>query len=436
MRVSLVVPSLVKHIHRETFEPLGVLYIAAQIHNQHDVQIVDAFNRKLNLKETLAEVLSFDPDVVGISLTMSPTVPFGKVFAQELKKSNPAIMIIAGGTHASFAGVQLAENPDIDIVVLHEGEIVFTDILRCFKRKDDLVNIKGLLVKQNGKVINTGERNPISDLDSLNFPPRHLLPDYEKYNRNHILSSRGCIFKCIYCASSAMNHHRWRPRSPANVLAEIDELISQYSKDFYFADDNFLVNRQRAVEICKGIIDRGINTQWSCLSRIEFIDDVDLLKTMSKSGCYEIFIGAESGSDQVLKRMKRNYTAEDVKRIVKLCFDMGISTTVSFIVGNPYETLDDVKKSFELSMDLMTPNVAFHIFTPYIGTKAFESPKDFGLTILSDNPETFDKNKEPIINTRYFTAEQIKELYCESFGISLKKSRQRLWRFSAPTQVV
>lgn len=428
MRVSLVVPGVRRRIHTETFEPLGVLYIAAQICNQHDVQIVDAFNRRMNLEETVLEVLSFNPDVVGISLTMSPTVPFGRTLAAELKSSNPVIRVIVGGTHATFAAEQLAANPNVDIVVLHEGEIAFTEILRCLEAKTGLTNVRGIFIHNNGEVIKTPVREPISDLDSLRFPARHLLLNYEKFSRKHILSSRGCVYKCIYCASSAMNQYRWRPRSPANVLAEIGSLASQYSKTFYFADDNFAVSRQRTVEICKGITERGPDLKWSCLSRIEFIDDADLLRIMALSGCREIFIGAESGSDQVLKRMKRNYTAEDVKRIVKLCFNMGISTTVSFIIGNPYETLEDVNKTFELSMDLHTPNVAFHIFTPYLGTKAFASPEDFGLTILSDNPEEFDKNKEPVIQTRYMSAEQIMELYCDSFGISLRKGRQRLWR--------
>lgn len=428
MRVSLVVPGVSKHIHKETFEPLGVLYIAAQICDQHDVQIVDAFNRRLKLKETLAEVLSFNPDLVGISLTMSPTVSFGRFLASELKKSNPTIKIIVGGTHASFAGNQLAANPNIDIVVLHEGEIAFTEILRCFEGTGDLVNVSGIIVHNNGEVIKTPKREPISDLNSLLFPSRHLLPDYETYNRKHILSSRGCVYKCIYCASSAMNYYRWRPRSPANVLSEIEIMASQYSNSFYFADDNFLVNRQRAVEICKGIIERGLDINWSCLSRIEFIDDADLLRTMALSGCCEIFIGVESGSNRVLKKMKRNYTAEDVNRVIRLCLNFGISTTASFIIGNPYETLEDVENTFELARNLTTPNIAFHIFTPYLGTRAFESPGDYGLTLLSDNPEEFDKNKEPVIHTQNLSAEQIMELYCNSFGISLKKGRQRRWQ--------
>ncbi|MEA3356864.1 MAG: radical SAM protein [Patescibacteria group bacterium] len=428
MRVSLVVPNVAKHIHGETFEPLGVLYIAAQICYPHDVQIVDAFNRKLNMEETLEEVLSFNPDVVGISLTMSPTVPFGRALAEELKSSNPTIRIIVGGTHATFAGEQLAANQHIDIVVLHEGEFAFTEILRCFEGKGDLANVKGIFIHNNGEIIKTPEREPLSDLDSLSFPARHLLPNHTVYRRKHILSSRGCVYKCIYCASSAMNQYRWRARSPANVLAEIEIVASQYSKTFYFADDNFPVNRQRTIEICNSIIERGLDIKWACLSRIEFIDDAELLRTMALSGCREIFIGAESGSNQVLKKMKRNYTAEDVKRIVKMCFDMGILTTVSFIIGNPYERLEDVRKTFELSTEIHTPNVAFHIFTPYIGTRAFASPEDFGLTILSGNPEEFDKNREPVIRTRNLSTEQIMELYCESFGISLRKGRQKLWR--------
>jgi radical SAM superfamily enzyme YgiQ (UPF0313 family) len=225
-----------------------------------------------------------------------------------------------------------------------------------------------------------------------------------------------------------MNHYRWRPRSPENVLEEMEMMASTYASTFYFADDNFPVNRERTLTLCKKIVEQEVSVNWACLSRIEFMDDAHLLQAMAHAGCREIFIGAESGSDPVLKKLKRMYTADDIKRVVKLCNNTGISTTVSFIVGNPFETENDVRKTFEVAAELDTPNVAFHIFTPYIGTQAYTTPESFGLNILSDNPESFDKNKEPVIETRYLTSDKIMELYCESFGISLRKGRQRIWR--------
>ncbi len=427
MRVSLVVPNVAKHIHGETFEPLGVLYIAAGLCGEHEVQIVDCFNRKLRLKEAVKEVLSFEPDVVGISITMSPTAPFGKALAQNVKEATNAPVVV-GGTHATFGAEELASHPYVDVVVLHEGETAFKEILKYVQGDFNLSDIKGIVFQHNGTIVKTLRREPIKDLDGIPFPARHLIADHSIYSRKHILSSRGCVFKCIYCASSAMNQYRWRPRSPQNVVEEIDIMASTYSKTFYFADDNFPVNRERTIALSKRILENELDVNWACLSRIEFIDDSDLLTIMAHSGCREIFIGAESGSDQVLKKMKRNYTAEDVKRVVKLCNHAGISTTVSFIVGNPYEKLEDVRKTFELAAELDTPSVAFHIFTPYIGTQAFTSPGEYGLTILSGNPEEFDKNKEPVVETEHLTKEQIMELYCESFGISLRKGRQRSWR--------
>ena len=427
MKISFVVPNVPKHIHGETFEPLGVLYIASGLCTKHEVQIVDSFNRKLNFKETVREVLSFEPDVVGISITMSPTAPFGKRVAQEVKQTLN-VPVIVGGTHATFAAEELAAHPSIDIVVLHEGELTFQEILKHLREDTNLSTIKGILFQHEGNTVKTEAREPLKDLDRIPFPARHLLPDHRIYSRKHILSSRGCVFKCIYCASSAMNHYRWRPRSPENVLEEMEIMASLYSPTFYFADDNFPVSRERTLTLCKKIAEHRLSVNWACLSRIEFMDDKDLLQAMARAGCREIFIGAESGSDRILKDLRRNYTAEDVKRVVKLCNYSGISTTVSFIVGNPFENLEDVRKTFELAAELDTPNVAFHIFTPYIGTQAYTAPEDFGLTILSDNPEDFDKNKEPVIETRYLTPEQIMELYCESFGISLRKGRQRTWR--------
>lgn len=427
MKICLVVPNVAKHIHGETFEPLGVLYIASGLCNENEVKIVDSFNRKLSLEETVQEVLSFEPDVVGISITMSPTAPFGKALAQKVKQAINTTVVV-GGTHATFAAEELAAHPYIDIVVLHEGEITFQEIVKHLQGDGTLTEVKGIAFQHDGQIMRTEEREPIKDLDGIPFPARHLLPDHRIYGRKHILSSRGCVFKCIYCASSAMNQYRWRPRGPQNVLEEIEVMASTYSPTFYFADDNFPVNRERTMTICRKIVENALSVNWACLSRIEFMDDPELLQAMARAGCREIFIGAESGSDRVLKKMKRNYTAEDLKRVIKMCNRTGISTTVSFIVGNPFEELEDVRKTFELAAELDTPNVAFHIFTPYIGTQAFSSPEEFGLTILSKNPESFDKNKEPVIETQYLTSEQIMELYCESFGISLRKGRQRTWR--------
>lgn len=427
MRVALVVPGVSRHIHRETFEPLGILYIAAQIFSRHDIQIVDAFNRRLSLQETLGEINEFNPDVVGISLTMSPTAPFARNLASSLKKANPGIIIIAGGTHATFLAEELTMNTCIDVVVLHEGEIAFTEILECLERGTDLSTVKGIQFQSGGKSVRTQKRAPLRELDLLSLPARHLLPDHTIYSRKHILSSRGCVFKCIYCASSAMNQYRWRHRSAANVISEIESVVSHYSTSFYFADDNFPVNRQRVDDICRGIIGNGINSKWSCLARLEFINDARLLEIMARSGCKEIFIGVESGSNRILKKMDRKYTAEDVKQTIRLCSEMGISTTASFIIGSPLERVEDIRRTFKLCMDLNTHNVAFHIFTPYVGTPAHSFPRKFGITILSDNTEEYDKNLGPVITTRYLSADQIMELYCESFGISLKKARQRQW---------
>ena len=305
MNISFVVPNVARHIHGETFEPLGVLYIAAGLDDEHEIQIVDAFNRRLSLEEAAQEVVSFEPDVVGISITMSPTAPFAKALAQIVKEETHATVVV-GGTHATFAAEELALNPSIDVVVLHEGEIAFQEILR-WKRDDDfsLYDIKGVVFQHNGHIVKTRVREPIKDLDGLPLPARHLLPDHTIYTRNHILSSRGCVFRCIYCASSAMNHYRWRSRNPDNVVQEIEIMASLYSPTFYFADDNFPVNRERTVQICRKIAESTLHVDWACLSRLEFIDDAELLTVMASGGCREIFIGAESGSDDVLKKMKR-----------------------------------------------------------------------------------------------------------------------------------
>jgi len=427
MKISLVVPNVSSHLHGETFEPLGVLYLAAMIRGAHAVQIVDAFNRRLDLDATVEEVAGFAPDLVGLSLTMSPTAPFAKRLARRLRERNPRIRVVAGGTHATFAARELASDPSIDMVVLHEGEATFASLVACLDQGDDPGSIPGLVMRRGEHLVETDLGPAVQDLDHLPFPARDLLPFPDLYRRRHILSSRGCVFRCIYCASSAMNRYRWRPRTPAAVLDEVEEVTAQFGRRFYFADDNFPVDRKRAIRICDGLRERGLDAEWSCLARPELLDHEPLLQAMAASGCQQVFLGAESGSERVLRAMNRRYTGDDLVRIVGRCRTLGIEVTVSFIIGSPWEELSDVQRTFDLARRLPTPHVAFHMFTPYVGTQAFETPGRYGLTILRGDPESFDKNSEPVIRTRHLSNAQIMDLYCQSFGLSMKKARQQLW---------
>ncbi len=423
MRIALVVPNVARHLHAETFEPLGVLYLAALARSEHDVCIIDAFNRDLGLEEAWAELLVFRPDLVGLSLTMSPTAPFARALARRVKQWDSRTVVIAGGTHATFCATELAARDEIDAVVLHDGEGAFAEILAG----RPLTDVAGLVLRVDGLVVETPARPLPAELESLPFPARDLLPSPEIYQRRHVLSSRGCVFRCVYCAASVMQKFRWRSRGATNVVNEIVEIAELGFPRFYFADDNFTVNRRRVLEICAELTRRCPEAHWSCLSRVEFIRDEKLLRAMAAAGCDQIFIGVESGSDTVLAQMERHYTAADVTQVVDRCRSAGIEVTASFIVGNPFETETDVRASFELARRIDTPNVAFHIFTPYVGTPAWTDPGALGLDILTTDPEIFDKNREPVSQTNHLSRTRIMELYCESFGISLEKARQRLW---------
>lgn len=288
MKVALVFPRPRKYIHNETFEPLGLLYIASNLYN-HDVKIIDCFNNKMTMDEAVNEIEIYSPDVVGISLSMSPTVLWGMKLLKEIRKINKNIITVAGGTHATFDYESLIKNPCLDYIILNEGEITFRKLLENIETKKPAYNeVTGLVYKEGDKIVRTAGINIIEDLDMLNFPARNLLGGQD-IKRRQILTSRGCVYKCIYCAATAMNNYSWRKRNVENIFEEILLVSNVYGNKFYFADDNFTVDNKRVIDLCRLIIDNNLKVNWSCLSRVENIKNKEILSMMKEAGCYEIF---------------------------------------------------------------------------------------------------------------------------------------------------
>ena len=424
MKISLLFPRPKRYIHNETFEPLGLLYLAAHLTDHHDVDIIDCFSTKMSEHEAIDTILAYQPNILCVSLTMSPTLSFALEVMERVKAADQGIKTIVGGLHATFDYSNLIQKPMVDYIILNEGEKALPRLLQCIETSQD-INAPGTVYRKSGKVVKTEGCNLTGDLDELHFPARELLPKSNHYKRRQVLSSRGCIYKCIYFAATAMNLFRWRKRSPLNVFEEVKELTETHGSKFYFADDNLTVDNQRVNEICNLFLKNNLDVRWSCLSRIENLRNKEMLETMKAAGCYEIFLGVESGSQQVLQKMKRKYNAENVIRVVEQCNEVGINTTLSFIIGIPFETEADINATLDLARRVPTYNIAFHIFTPYLGTEAFNHPEEFGIQLLNTNSAEYDKNSYPVIHTRHLTSEQIFDYYCEGFGVSYQKARQK-----------
>jgi len=386
MRVLLTLPP---EIHKlEIYKtagikapPLGLAWIAAVLEKRgHKVKIVDSPTLELGWEEWLREVKSWHPDVVGFSI-LTPTAPKGYRAAKMLKEElGDDFPILAGGVHVTPM-YEEALNNHIDVVVLGEGEITTAELIDVIEKhgldKERLRAVKGLAFKDGSRTIVTGIRPFIKDLDSLPWPARHLLP-MDKYTLlgkpirvAHVMASRGCPYGCIYCMTSYFWGRRIRFRSAKSVADEIEYLVDKYKvRHIVFSDDDLTANKGFVYDFIKELKERGIEISFSCGSRVDHVDK-KFLKFLYENGCEAIYFGVESASQETINRIGKRIRLDQVVKVFKWVREIGGFVVGSFILGFPWETIEDMKKTVDFAIKLQPNYAQFTVLTPYPGTPLY-----------------------------------------------------------------
>ncbi|MCP5101911.1 MAG: radical SAM protein [bacterium] len=406
---------------------LGLLYLATQVKDKHNVSILGASTNPTPVPEMIERITALKPDVLGISTIFTTLVIGGKQIAAEIKKRFPNVFIIFGGNHATFTAKELLNEPYVDVVVKGEGEITFKELIDRLDANRPYDDLEGLVYKKDGQTIDNPPRKPIADIDSIPFPDWSIITDKMPVQMP-VNSSRGCPNDCIYCSTTSFWTRKWRARSAQNIIDEIKSVFQRFQPEekklvINFVDDNFTVNRKRVMELCRLLGECNFKLLWGCSSRVELLDD-EILRVISQAGCNQIFMGIESGSARVLRQMKRHYTPELVKEKVELCLEYGIIPTCSFMVGNPFEDRSDVEETFALIGILKSYKVQVHIFTPLIGTPVYRDPQKYGVEILSTDSEKMTLEAKAQLNTCYLSSREIEELYNKGVGLVLRRHRE------------
>ena len=358
--------------------PMGLLYIAAALEKKgFEVRILEANLHKMSIEKMVEEAESFNPSIIGFSVSTAQ-LGIAKKAALAIKEKLPKALVIFGGAHASVMPEECLNN-GADIVVMGEGEITFLEIAQKFDGKiNSLKKIEGIAFKEKGRMKRNPARALIQDLDSLPFPARHLVP-VEKYFTMGvtktpfatILTSRGCPGKCIYCNKSIFTAI-FRARSSENIVKEIQELKEKYNiKEFDILDDTFSLDLKRAERICDLLIEKGLNNiSWRCSNGLR-VDKVSesLLKKMRKAGCHQIAFGVESGNDEVLKKIGKEITKEQVRQAFKLAKKARLETVGFFMIGLPFDTKETMQQTIDFAIELDPDYAQFTITTPLPGTR-------------------------------------------------------------------
>lgn len=381
MKVALVNPRL--ESWASVLPPLGLLYIGAVLEKEGlDVRIFDISPN--NEREMTAEVVGFRPDIVGLTVVTIHAERARQVILSLRRHLNS--MFVIGGVHATALPRESLELFSPDCLVLGEGEETMKEL--CLGRA--LADVNGIAYRKNGSMVKTGAREPIACLDDIPFPARHLI-DFQRYlfppgairgywseRCTSVMTSRGCPFQCIWCGTQTTFGRRVRRRSVDNVIAEIKSLQRDYHIDsIWFVDDTFTLDRSWVIEFCHKLQEEKIKLKWDGNAHVTTID-AELVEVMKKAGLVQLDFGVESGSERVLKALKKNSTPQAIRRAFDIAKKAGVRTMASFMFGNPEEGEEDVKATFELAREIRPNFVSAFFLTPFPGTELMETAKDKG----------------------------------------------------------
>jgi len=370
--------------------PLSLLYLSAYLESKDiPVKILDGQIHDLDKQSLEMHIEQFNPNVVGISCA-TPLVYATSRIAKIVKAISPQITVVMGGPHPTVLPEETIADENVDIVVRGEGEITLFELVGAVERGTGLNSVLGITYRDNGTVLSTQNRPLNADLDSLPLPSRHLIPigkygpQIDIYSRlpwTNMLTSRGCPYNCIFCASRRVSGHKYRVRSAEKVVEEINVLIRDYGiRNIGMADDNFVVDRKRTERICDMLIKEGCSRKvdWSCAARADQLDEA-LLRKMRSAGCRCICVGIETGSQRLMNILKKHLKLEKVEKGVKMMRKAGIKVRGTFLLGIPTETEEETLQTINFARKLNLDFAKFNVITPYPGTELYEMAKQRGL---------------------------------------------------------
>ncbi len=381
--------------------PVGIISLAGLLRkNKYEVSILDNALKHYTDIDLIKVISNVNPDIIGIGGMTLQFVDM-KRLAKLINKSFPDTMLVGGGVHVT---VKPEEAIDLfDIIVVGEGEHTLLEV--CQRYMDTLDrsgqiyhDIAGICYKSGtGGVHYTNERALIKNLDDLPFPAYDLL-DMKEYANNDIsfitiLTSRGCPFDCIFCASPCIYKRQVRFHSSDYVLSLMQYLSGTYQRNhFRFMDDIFTLDHNRVIEFCANLIRNDNKYAMDCSTHVKE-DNREIYKIMKEAGFFLIGLGIESGNDTVLKNINKGITVDDAISSIYAIKDVGLSVQGLFMIGNIGESEDTIMDTINFAVKYNPPlnmgrRIGSNIFqyaTPYPGSFFYDVYKNFGHIIPAEN---------------------------------------------------
>jgi anaerobic magnesium-protoporphyrin IX monomethyl ester cyclase len=412
MDILLIQPPLPSNERHKRVLPLGLGYIASYLRNNVknvNIEILDSHVLNVGHSHTIKEFCKKKRDVVGITF-WTAQAPFAYALARAIREISPKTIIIFGGVHTTCCPEEAAKFSDF--CVLYEGEQTFTELIECLKNGLSVYDIQGIAYIRDGKFVQTPSRPFIEDLNSLPFPAWDLLP-VEKYDtplhvvggkRIPIVGSRGCPYKCSFCASPYIWKQQVRWRSPENVILEMKEIIARYGiRQFHFWDDNILMNKKYVQDLCAGIISDKLDVKWVGLTRgSHIVAYPEILKLLRQAGCIGLEVGIESADPNTFVNTNKGEQLNNLEKACSLQKESGIYPLHTYMSLNPGENInsyylqgkfiDNILEGLpwcEFFHPLPFPVYIGQFCTPHVGTELKKNIKELGI-VLADSLDEYN----------------------------------------------
>ena len=403
------------------YYPIWLAYATGILTEKYEnVRLVDSPAWNWKIEDTLNDARTFKPNIIAIDSNFACLE--NDIHVAKLLKDNieDAITVIIGPPTSQFPDT-IVESDGVDIVARFEYDFTIRDIAEAIEEDKDFKNIKGISYKENGRIVHNPDREFTSseELDEIPFVSKvykeHLnIKDYflghTLYPMVQIFTGRGCPNQCTFCAwPKTLMGRKHRVRSVDNVVDEFEYITKELPevKEIFIEDDTFTISKKVVKGVCTEIKRRKLDITWSCNARANL--DYETMKAMKKAGCRLLDVGYESGSDEILKNIKKGITTQDSRRFTKDAKRAGLMILADFIFGMPGETKETAEMTIRYAKEVKPNIVQFAVATPIPGTEFYDYVKENKYLLVDDLEESLDEEgfQKCIVSYPEFTNEDI-----------------------------
>jgi anaerobic magnesium-protoporphyrin IX monomethyl ester cyclase len=422
MKLVLIRPQMTmaeNEIRPQSCPPLGLAYLAAYMREAgHDVHVIDAVGEALQtfnqiegvphvklLGLPIPEILRRvprDAEMIGIACMFSIDWPNAREIMTRIREEFPDAVIVAGGEHiAACTEFIMQDCPALDYAVLGEGEMILAELAETLEKGGDVGEVAGLVHRVDGRTRINPKRNRVKDIDSFPLPAWDLFP-LENYldGREMIgvdlgrsipmLASRGCPYECTFCSNPKMWGRLWKARDQELIIAEMKLWMERYQvTNFDFYDLTAIVRKDWIVKMTNLILENDLNITWQLPigTRSEALD-AEVLDLLYKSGCRQVTYAPESGSNFILKYIKKKISKTSMLRSIRAAYKAGVKTKANILIGFPDEKLSHVLEDYWFALRMAVAglnDISFFRFSPYPGSALYDRLLAEGRFELTDD---------------------------------------------------